>query len=135
MIFYSSHRLDKTSIIHRLKHQLLSLTLDISTPRTGHFSYVDNEIIFNRIFTMFPNLQYLNFGRSSMWDDRLSFCSTRPTVISTNLSELHVCLKTFYDCLYLLDGHFTQLHSLYVDVSVINFMDRKINNKVNYFIH
>jgi len=135
MIFYSSYCLDKTSIIHRLKHQLLSLTIDISTPRSGHFSYVDTEIIFNRIFTMFPNLQYLNFGRSSMWDDVLSFCSTRPTVISTNLLELHVCLDSFYDCLYLLDRHFTQLRSLYVDVCVINFMDRKINKKVKYFIH
>ncbi len=135
MIFYSSYCLDKTSIIHTLKHQLLSLTIDIITPRTRHSSDVSIEIIFNRIFTMFPNLQYLNFGRSSTLDDRLSFCSTRPTIISTNLLELRVCLKTFYDCLYLLDRHFTQLRSLYVDVDVINFMDRKINKKVNYFIH
>jgi hypothetical protein len=134
MIFYS-YCLDKTSIIQRLKHQLLSLTIDISTPRTRHSSDVANEIIFNRIFTMFPNLQYLNFGRSSMWDDVLSFCSTRPTVISTNLLELHVCLDSFYDCLYLLDGHFTQLRSLYVDVKLIGTLDRRINNKVNCFIH
>ncbi|CAF4365582.1 unnamed protein product, partial [Rotaria sp. Silwood2] len=41
--------------------------------------------------------------------------------------ELHVCLKTFYDCLYLLDGHFNQLRTLHVDVFVINFMNRRVN--------
>jgi hypothetical protein len=135
MIFYSSHCLDETSIIRTLKNQLLSLTIDISTPRTEHFSGYANAIIFNRIFTMFPNLQHLNFGRSSMCDDRLFFCLTRPTVISTNLLELHVCLKTFYDCLHLLDGHFTQLRTLYVDVRVINLMSRRVNTTVNFFFN
>jgi hypothetical protein len=135
MIFYSSHCLDETSIIRTLKNQLLSLTIDISTLRTEYFSDDANAIIFNRIFTTFPNLQYLNFDRSSMSDDRLFFCLTRPTVISRNLLELHVCLKTFYDCLDLLDGHFTQLRTLYVDVRMINFMNRRVNNTVNFLFN
>ncbi|CAF1458712.1 unnamed protein product [Rotaria sordida] len=77
---------------------------------------------------MFPNLQYLNFGRSSIWDERLYFFLTRPTVISTNLLELHVSLRTFYDCLYLLDGHFNQLHTLYVDLDLIGDLNREVNN-------
>ena len=67
---------------------------------------------------MFTNLKYLNFGRSSIRDEGLYFCMTRPTVISSNLLELHVCLHTFCDCLYLLDGHFNQLRTLYVDVAL-----------------
>ncbi|CAF1204222.1 unnamed protein product [Rotaria sordida] len=72
--------------------------------------------------------EYFNFGRSSISDERLSFCFIRPTVISINLLEFHVCLKTFYDCLYLLDGDFNQVRILYVDVGVINFMKRSVNN-------
>ncbi|CAF4153923.1 unnamed protein product [Rotaria sordida] len=119
---------NETSIIRTLKNQLLSLTIDIRINRPQDYLTSNNAIIFNRIFTMFPNLQYLNFGRSSISDERLSFWFRRPTVISTNLLELHVCLRTFYDCLYLLDGHFNQLRILYVDVYVINFMNRSVNN-------
>ena len=118
-----------------MKNQLVSLTIDISTPRTGHFAVDAIAIIFNRIFTMFTNLQYLNFGRYSMYDDRLSFCLTCPTVICKNLLELHVCLQTFYDCLYLLDGHFNQLRTLYVDVNVIGYLNRRVNNMVNHFFN
>ncbi|CAF4196107.1 unnamed protein product [Rotaria sp. Silwood2] len=119
---------NETSIIRKLNNQLLSLTIDISTNRTQDYLTNNNAIIFNRIFTMFPNLQYLNFGRSSICDERLSFCFTRLTVISTNLLELHVCLRSFYDCLYLLDGHFNQLHTLYVDLSVIGYKKIRVNN-------
>ncbi|CAF5062357.1 unnamed protein product, partial [Rotaria sp. Silwood1] len=77
---------------------------------------------------MFTNLQYLNFGRSSIYDSRLFFYMSRLTVISTNLLELHVSLYTFDDCLYLLDGHFNQLRSLYVDVYMIVSSNRSVNN-------
>ncbi|CAF3933109.1 unnamed protein product [Rotaria sp. Silwood1] len=120
---------NETSIIRTLKNQLLSLTIDISINRTQDYLTNNNAIIFNRIFTMFPNLQYLNFGRSSISDERLSFCFRRPTVISTNLLELHVCLKTFYDCLYLLDGHFNQLRILYVDVG------KELSNLKSFWLH
>ncbi len=85
---------------------------------------------------MFTNLQYLNFGRSSVRDERLFFNYTFPTAISANLLELHVCLKTFYDCLYLVDGHFNQLHTLYVDTCVIDFRDEiEVNTTVNNFFN
>ncbi|CAF3422344.1 unnamed protein product [Rotaria sp. Silwood1] len=110
---------EQTTVIHTLKKQLLSFIIDISTKGTECYKRDNNAIIFNHILTMFTNLQYLNFDRSSIYDDRLFFCMRRPTVVSTNLLELHVSLHTFDDCLYLLDGHFNQLHSLYVDVSGI----------------
>ncbi|CAF4471097.1 unnamed protein product, partial [Rotaria sp. Silwood2] len=119
---------NETSIIRTLKNPLLSLTIDISTDRTQHYLINNNAIIFNRIFTIFPNLQYLNFGPSSICDERLSICLRASTVISTNLLELHVSLRTFHHCLYLLDGHFNQLHTLYVDLSVIGYESRRVNN-------
>ena len=66
-----------------------------------------NAIIFNDIITMFTNLKYFNFGRSSICDKRLFFSTERPTVISTNLLELHVCLIYSYN--------------------------RRVNNAVDYF--
>ncbi|CAF2956162.1 unnamed protein product [Rotaria sp. Silwood2] len=128
---------NETSVIRTLKNQVLSFTIDITTQGTQYFPGVGNAIIFNHIFTMFTNLQYLNFGRSSMYDERLFFCFTRPTVISTKLLELHVCLNTFYDCLYLLDGHFNQLRTLHVDVNIQktfrDFNDKQIIYWADYF--
>ncbi|CAF4614652.1 unnamed protein product, partial [Rotaria sp. Silwood2] len=119
---------NETSVISTLKNQLLSLTIDISTQGLQGCQSNNNAIIFNLIFAMFTNLQSLNFGRSSLYDERLFFCMTRPTVFSTNLLELHICLETFYDCLYLLNGHFNQLRTLYVDVGVIFSSNRRVNN-------
>ncbi len=117
-----------------MKNQLLSFTIDISTKGTECYKRDNNALIFNHILTMFTNLQYLNFGRSSIYDARLSFRMTRPTVISTNLLELHVSLHTFDDGLYLLDGHFNQLRSFYVDVNMIVSLDRSVNNTVEIIL-
>ncbi|CAF4696160.1 unnamed protein product, partial [Rotaria sp. Silwood2] len=106
---------NETSVIRTLKNQLLSLTIDISTQKLQHFPIDGNAIIFNHIISMFTNLQYLNFGPSSICDEQLYFCFNRLTAVSTNLLELHVCLNTFFDCLYLLDGHFNQLRTFYAD--------------------
>jgi hypothetical protein len=132
IVFESSHCLDETSVIHTLKNQLLSFTIDTSVTQRSAIN--DNAIIFNHIFTVFTNLQYLNFGQSSDCDERLSFYFTRPSVICTTLLELHVCVHKFFDCLYLLDGHFTQLRTLYVDVGMIVSMDREVNKTVGYFL-
>lgn len=82
---------------------------------------------------MFTNLRYLNFSPSSIGHQRLSFNISPLTVISTNLLELHVCLDSFSDCLYLLDGRFNRLDKLYVNISCINSSGFIVNNKVDYF--
>jgi len=56
-----------------------------------------------------------------------------PTVISSTFLELHVSLKNFSDCLYLLDGRFNQLCVLHVNISTITRSRLTINNKVDYF--
>ncbi|CAF5225466.1 unnamed protein product, partial [Rotaria magnacalcarata] len=50
---------------------------------------------------------------------------------STTLSELHVTVNNFDDCLCLLDGRFNQLHTLYVYVADIQFSQQTINNMEN----
>jgi hypothetical protein len=92
-----------------------------------------NAHLFIHIFTMFTNLRYLNFGPSSIWYQGLSFHIPPPAVISSTLLELHVCVKHFIDCLYLLDGRFSQLRILYVNITFIMTSSLIINNKVDYF--
>ena len=99
-----------------MKNQISALVIDISTNEIQSFPVDDNAIIFTHIFTMFTNLQYLNFCSSSRGHQRLLFRTPPLTVISTNLLKLHVYLDAFIDCLYLLDGRFNQLHTLYVDI-------------------
>ncbi|CAF4597058.1 unnamed protein product, partial [Rotaria sp. Silwood2] len=52
-----------------------------------------------------------------------------------NLSglELHVSLSSFTNCLYLLDEHFNQLRTFYINISTITSR-LKVNNKVGYFV-
>ncbi|CAF0755522.1 unnamed protein product [Rotaria sordida] len=49
------------------------------------------------------------------------------------VTELYVCLHSFSDCLYLLDDRFNQLHTLYVNISLICSSDLTINNKEKLF--
>lgn len=83
---------------------------------------------------MFINLRYLNFGPSSNGYQELSFGISAPTVFSSNLFELHVNVDRFTDCLYILDGRFNQLRTLYIKISIIFASDLTIDSKVNYFI-
>jgi hypothetical protein len=115
-----------------MKNQILSLTIDINTNEKQSIPEDRNASIFTHIFNTFNNLQYLNFGPSLISHQRLSFCTPPPPVISTNLLDLHVCLNNFRDCLYLLDGRFNQLHTLYVNTSYIGSWNVSINNKVGY---
>ncbi|CAF1467107.1 unnamed protein product [Rotaria sordida] len=119
----------ETSVMHTLRNQISALVIDISTNETQRFTRDDNEILFTHIFTMFTNLQYLNFSPSSFGHQRLSFRTQPPTIISTNLLKLHVSLNDFNDCLYLLDGSFNQLHTLYVNISFIVSTNVSVNNK------
>jgi len=106
--------LDENLLNHTLKNQISSLIVNIS--ENLRRSSIDNVIkcAFTHILTMFTNIKYLNFGESLRSDQRLSFYLSPPSVISSTLLELHVSLVYFSDCLYLLDGRFNQLHTLYV---------------------
>ncbi|CAF2954961.1 unnamed protein product [Rotaria sp. Silwood2] len=120
---------DETLLFHKFKSKILSLVIKMS--RNGHISIEENAntFIFTHIFTMFTNLQYLNFASSCMSYQILSFDLSPPSVFSSNLLELHVNLDRFNDCLYLLDGRFNQLRKLYVNIYEIIPSRLVIDNK------
>jgi hypothetical protein len=114
-----------------LKKQISTLVIVTDGEQTPPANL--HTLLFTNILTTFTNLQYLRFGPSSFWYQQLSFNISSPTVISSTLLELHVCLGNFIDCLYLLDGRFNQLRTFYVKIQFITISRLTINNKVNHF--
>ncbi|CAF1632303.1 unnamed protein product [Adineta ricciae] len=78
----------------------------------------DNALIllFTNIFRMFRNLQDLDFGFSSVGYQDLSFEMPHRTIYSPGSFKLHVNVKEFHDCLYLLDDCFHKLKSLHIQL-------------------
>ncbi|CAF2874331.1 unnamed protein product, partial [Rotaria sp. Silwood2] len=119
------------TLTYRFKNQISSLVIDITGSVEGD-SIEIIRFIFTHVCVMFTNLRYLNFGPSLNQCQQLSFGSygTSPlAVFSSTLSELHICLSCLIDCLYLLDGRFNQLHTLYVYITFICVPYETINNK------
>jgi hypothetical protein len=126
--------LDETILTDLFKNQISSLTIRIRKNKKQITTTDENTTIFTDIFTMFTNLQYLNFKPSSNYPQRLSFDILSPNLISSTLLELHVNVKDFDDCLYLLDGRFPQLQIFHVNTAWIRRSSRLIINKtVDYF--
>ncbi|CAF4120912.1 unnamed protein product, partial [Rotaria sordida] len=120
---------DDIAFTHVNKNQISSLVIDISKDK-NYISRQDiTNTIFTNIFTMFTNLQYLNFGPTLIWHQRLSFDMVSPNVLSSNLLELHVSVIYFTDLLYLLNECFNQLRILYVNVHQIISTSRTIHSE------
>ena len=97
------------------------------------------NIVCNYVSTMFNNLICLKFHPYfDLYIDcieRLTFESGDATrVFSPNLTELHINVENFNDCLYLLDGRFKQLHTFYVNVQYCMPPSSLIINKVDYLV-
>ncbi|CAF4359039.1 unnamed protein product, partial [Adineta steineri] len=114
------------------KKQISSLILDVKASGGGYPTRDENIVLFTHIFNTFTNLQVLNVGPLSIWNQYLSFRISPATVISSTLLELYVGLVDFSDCLYLLDGRFSQLHTFHVNMEHTTLRSI-INNRVQYF--
>ena len=112
--------LDESSLFPRDKNQLSSLIIDITKYEVKKAAKDMNILLFTSIFAQCTNLEYLNFGSSISWYIHLSFLNSPPTCISSNLLELHIRLGNFIDCLYMLDGRFSYLHTFHVDIGTIH---------------
>ncbi|CAF4319627.1 unnamed protein product [Rotaria sp. Silwood2] len=111
---------EETSLMDIFKNQISSLVIDIAKDEKHNTRNDVLELIFTRILSMFTNLQCLNFGPSFSCCQILSFDISCSTIFSSTILELHINLRGILDCLYLLDGHFNQLHTLHVNIYYIN---------------
>ncbi|CAF3552388.1 unnamed protein product [Rotaria socialis] len=122
---------DDTTFTRINKDQITSFVIDINKNKNKNKISRDmiSSFLFPHIFAMFINLQYLNIAPPAISYQPLSFWTSPPTVISSNLLELHVLVEFFTDCLYLLDGRFNQLHTFHVNIIGIFSSTLKVNNE------
>ncbi|CAF3327609.1 unnamed protein product [Rotaria sp. Silwood2] len=114
------------------KNQILSLIICMIKSKKQASTKDENTILFTRILTVFPNLQYLNFESSSFYSPYCSFDKLHPNCIYSTLLELYINVMHFSDCLYLLNGQFNQLQVFHVRISwIYRFSSLTINNTEN----
>lgn len=123
--------LDESGLTPILKNNISRLIITISNQIKGPTDYVIDTVC-THIFTVLTNLSYLNFlstsYRNIVW---FTFRRRPPAFFSSTLTELHIYLTYFNDCLYLLDGRFSQLHTFYVNIRVVLPPSPTIDNKVS----
>jgi len=121
--------LDKTLSSGLFKNQITILVIGID-PHPYDPSTMVN--ICNRIFTVFTNLTHLIFHDVSYENPvRLISVFLSSRFSSSTLLVLNIKLQTFAACLHILDGRFSQLHTLYVDLTKIYREEREIPNEVS----
>jgi hypothetical protein len=122
-------------VVHLFKNQISSFTIDIMNNYQQTLVLDANTLplLFTNILSTLINLQYLNFCPSLFFYQRLSFHFSPPIFNSSKLLELHIGLFNFSDCLYLLDGRFNQLRTLYVTTTYIYSSSAIVTDDVNSF--
>ncbi|CAF2783665.1 unnamed protein product [Rotaria sp. Silwood2] len=107
---------------------MLLITMDKNDDYYEMISSVEN--ICNYIFNILTRLTSLTLYETSYrCPVRLNFYNPLPfTIFSSTILILNVRVQCFEDCLYLLDGRFNQLHTLYVDLVNIH-CPRKLKNQ------
>ncbi|CAF3795096.1 unnamed protein product [Rotaria sordida] len=121
--------IDESCLTSINKNKISSLVIDVTKYKKISSSKDVIVCILTHIFNVFCNLQYLNFCPSSISYQRLLFDKPFPTMSSSTLLELHISLANFTDCLYILDGRFNKLHTLYVDIDFISSLHLTNNNQ------
>ncbi|CAF2867656.1 unnamed protein product [Rotaria sp. Silwood2] len=110
------------------KNQITTLVIAVDRSRKD-LSTMEN--ICNLIFTVFTNLTHLIFCESSYSNIiRLLFEYPSPSFYSSTLLVLSIKVQNFDICLYILDGRFKQLHTLYIDLNQIYRPPEEIENQV-----
>jgi hypothetical protein len=127
--------LDKSSFIHAFQSQISHLIVMIHRGRDGEHIKELFTNMFTNILIIFTNLIYLNFHKQDFCRYISSPCLILPfsTCYSSNIVHLNIGVCSFDDCLCLLDGHLTQLHTFIVKVGHIIDTSMTIKNTVKCF--
>ncbi|CAF2987020.1 unnamed protein product [Rotaria sp. Silwood2] len=102
-----------------LKNQITTLFVTIDDNKETVFSMIK---VCNYIVNAFTNLMDLTLYESSFINRIPLYFNDGffSTFRSSTLLKLNIRICTIDDCLYLLDGRFNQLHTLYVDIVDVN---------------
>jgi len=112
------------------KNQITTLIISIDPNKRKLFTMKN---ICNYIFTVFINLIHLIFYDGLYKNNiRLLFDIPFSSFSSSSLLVLNIKVQTFHICLYILDGHFDQLHTLYIELANIDRPSKEIENQVSF---
>ena len=130
--------LNETHLESNLKNHIDTLGITIAYNKEETSTKYVMEIVCNRVFAMFTKLLCLRFEQSSELYiypvERLTFGRHLPTFYSSTLMELYANVEDFIDCLYLLDGCFSQLRTFYVSIHWFTPSSLLTINKVDQLI-
>ena len=130
-IFSFFHYFDETIFTGTLKNRIRSFSIDMNTNEERRSRRTTSEAVFTHILSTFSNFRRLNLNPNALWHQHLSFDTLSPSVRSSTLLELHVCVFDFNDCLRLLDGRFRQLRIFDVKIdSLFASLSDVIDNEV-----
>ncbi|CAF1082880.1 unnamed protein product [Rotaria sordida] len=112
---------DKNLSCGIFKKQITRLIITIDEKKKDLFTKVK---ICSCIFSIFINLTHLTFSESSFENIvRLLIDVPFRSFSSSSLLVLNIKIQSFSQCLYLLDGRFSQLQTLYVDLAKVLSID------------
>ncbi|CAF4539221.1 unnamed protein product [Rotaria sp. Silwood2] len=118
---------DERLISSIFKNQITKLIISID-PNKKKLYTMKNICIY--IFTIFINLTHLIFNDASYENNaRLLFDIPSSSFSSSSLLVLNIKVQTFAMCLYLLDGRFDQLQTLYIELANIFPPSEEIKNQ------
>ncbi|CAF4212839.1 unnamed protein product [Rotaria sp. Silwood2] len=119
----------KSSFIGTFQHQISHLTVTIHDDSTGERISKLSTNVFTTIFIMFTKLIYLHFNLkdSCRYLPKAYVDLPSTTCYSLNIVYLNVIVDGFDDCLCLLDGRLSQLHTFIVKVGTINNTSKIMN--------
>lgn len=110
--------------------QITHLTIDIHQNFNGARTTEIPSAIFGLILNSCQRLVYLNFCDFYRQCTVISILNT-PINISSTLTTLKVLVRTFDDCLYLLNGRLTSLSTLIMHVCKVSHLSQSIDNEVS----
>jgi hypothetical protein len=110
--------LDHSSLRSIFQEQITNLILINDDEHVKDHGSIYTSKIYAHILNFFKNLKVLNIIETSVMSyPALSLCYLPSNTFSSSiLTELHINVQTFNDCLYLLDGRLKQLTRLSVTV-------------------
>ena len=125
--------LDPSSFIYKLNHQISNLSVIINGNSGREYQWSSSLCIFAKICLIFKNLTHFHYNveRKSIYKPMaLSNLHLKTMCYSSSIVHLNIKVKTFNDCLWTLDGHLSQLHTLIVYIEHIHNTSTIIKNTV-----
>jgi hypothetical protein len=117
---FVSYVLEESPCIYIFKHQLSYLIVTIIDEIRNDSARALLSAAYFRIFAICNNLKYLDLDVNDCSIGR-SLLNGLPSTTwsSSTLVDLRIKMNNFQDCLCLLDGRLTQLHTLYLSLDYI----------------